>query len=139
MPRACAPRLSPTVEDLSDNIRSQRAATALTGFGLMVVERRVDTDFIGYCGLIGRDTTPDEPEMAYELLRAAQGHGYATEAACAGRDAAAATGRSRLWAGVRVWNTASLRVLNKLGFVSSGQMSEDLERGDTVLMTCHLA
>ncbi|MDQ1553605.1 MAG: hypothetical protein QOK46_683 [Microbacteriaceae bacterium] len=129
----------PTVEDLRDNIRSQLATTAVTGFGFMVVEGRLDKEFIGYCGLIARDATPDEPELAYELLRAAHGRGYATEAARAVRDAAAASRRSRLWAGVRVWNTASLRVLDKLGFVTSGQVSEDLERGDMVLMTCRLA
>jgi RimJ/RimL family protein N-acetyltransferase len=128
----------PTVEDLRASIRSQLASTALTDFGLMVVERRAEKDFIGYCGLIGRDATPEEPEVAYELLRAAHGRGYATEAVRAVQDAAAAAGRSRLWAGVRVWNIASLRVLNKLGFVSSGQVSEDLERGDMVLMTCRL-
>jgi RimJ/RimL family protein N-acetyltransferase len=49
------------------------------------------------------------------------------------------TGRSRLWAGVRVWNTASFRVLDKLGFESSGQMSDGLEHGDIVVMTCPLA
>jgi RimJ/RimL family protein N-acetyltransferase len=129
----------PTVEDLRDNIRSQLARTALTGIGLMAVERRDQNDVIGYCGLIDRDATPDEPEMAYELLRASHGNGYATEAARAVRDAAAATGRSRLWAAVRVWNSASLRVLGKIGFVSSGQVHQDPERGDTIFMTCRLA
>lgn len=128
----------PTVEDLRDNIRSQLIAGASTGFGLMVIERRVDNDFIGYCGLIVRISTPDEPELAYELLQAAFGHGYATEAARAVRDAAAHAGRLRLWAGVRVWNSASFRVLDKLGFVSAGQVIEDLEHGDMVLMTCAL-
>ncbi len=105
----------------------------------MAVERRLERDFIGYCGLIDRDATPGEPEIAYELFRAILGHGYATEAARAVRDAAAVTGRSRLWAGVRLCNTASLRVLTKLGFVSSGHVDEDAERGDMILMTCRLA
>jgi RimJ/RimL family protein N-acetyltransferase len=129
----------PTVADLRANIRSQLATTASNGFGLMAVERRAEGDFIGYCGLIARRDTPDEPELAYELLREFHGHGYATEAARAVRDAAAATGRARLWAGVRVWNAASFRVLDKLGFVPSGLVDEDPERGDMVLMTCRLA
>jgi RimJ/RimL family protein N-acetyltransferase len=104
----------------------------------MAVERRVENDFVGYCGLIAREATTDEPEIAYELLRGSHGCGYATEAARAVRDAAAATGRSRLWAGVRVWNAASLRVLDKIGFVPSGQVSKDNERGDLVWMTCIL-
>ncbi|MEO8748961.1 MAG: GNAT family N-acetyltransferase [Allobranchiibius sp.] len=128
----------PTVEDLRDNIRSELATTALTGFGLMAVEGRAERNFIGYCGLIGRDASPDQPELAYELLRAAHRRGYGTEAARAVLDAAAATGRSRLWAAVRVWNTASLRVLEKLGFVSSGQVNEDREHGDSVLLTRRL-
>jgi RimJ/RimL family protein N-acetyltransferase len=77
--------------------------------------------------------------MAFELLPEFHGRGYATEAGRAVRDAAAATGRSRLWAEVREWNSASLRVLDKLGFVSSGQRTDDPLRGDLILMTCRLA
>lgn len=129
----------PTVVDLRRSIRAQLAETARTGIGLMVVERLAEKDVIGYCGLVARDATPDEPEIAYELLHATHGHGYATEAARAVRDAAAASGWSRLWAGVRVWNIASLRVLGKIGFVSAGRIEEDSERGDLVLMTCRLS
>ena len=136
--RVVGPDGRPTVADLCENIRSQRAATARTGIGLFAVERLDESRFIGYCGLVTRDATPDEPEIAFELLREVHGNGYATEAARSVRDAAAATGRSRLWAGVRVWNTASFRVLAKLGFVSSGRVDEDPERGDLVLMTCRL-
>ena len=137
--RVIGPDGRPTVEDLCDNIRSQLLRTASTGIALMAVERREEKDFIGYCGLIGRAVSPEEPELAYELLRKAHGNGYATEAARAVRDAAAATGRSRLWAGVRAWNTASLRVLGKIGFVPSGRVEHDLERGDMILMMCRLA
>jgi RimJ/RimL family protein N-acetyltransferase len=42
--------------------------------------------------------------------------GYATEAARAVLDAAHATGRARIWATLRESNTASFRVLDKLGF-----------------------
>ena len=103
----------PTVDDLRENIRSQLADSARTGLSLLAVERRVENDFIGYCGLIGREATVEEPEIAYELLRRVHGYGYATEAARAVRDAARATGQTRLWAGVRGWNSASLRVLSK--------------------------
>lgn len=128
----------PTVGDLRGVIASHREA-ARTGLGLSVVERRADRHFLGYCGLLPRESTPQEPELVYELLRSAHGNGYATEAALAVRDAAAAAGRRRLWAGVRAWNAASLRVLDKLGFVPSGEVRPDPERGDLVLMTCRLA
>jgi hypothetical protein len=35
---------------------------------------------------------------------------------------------------VRVWNTASVRVLDKLGLVASSEVSEDLECGDSEVM-----
>ncbi len=128
----------PTVDDLRENIRSQLADSARTGLSLLAVERRVENAFIGYCGLIGREATVEEPEIAYELLRRVHGYGYATEAARAVRDAARATGQTRLWAGVRGWNSASLRVLSKIGFVASGEVSEARDRGDMVWMTCAL-
>ncbi|WP_378742859.1 GNAT family N-acetyltransferase [Nocardia brasiliensis] len=49
----------------------------------------------------------DEPELAYELAQRAHGYGYATEAARVVVEAAAGTGRRRLWATVREWNAAS--------------------------------
>ena len=73
--------------------------------GLLAVVRKGTADVIGYCGLVFHGNgSPDEPELAYELLQAAHGYGYATEA-----------GYPRLWAAVRDWNLASRRVLEKLG------------------------
>jgi RimJ/RimL family protein N-acetyltransferase len=106
----------PAVEDIRDRIVTQLAATAQTGIALLPVCRRVEGDFVGYCGLIIGRSTLDEPEIAYELLQRVHGHGYATEAARAVLDAAIATGRTRLWSTVGSWNSASLRVLEKLGF-----------------------
>jgi RimJ/RimL family protein N-acetyltransferase len=83
---------------------------------------------------VGRGSL-DEPEIAYELARRAHGHGYATEAARAVVEAAARTGRRRLWATVREWNAASLRVLEKLDFHRSDRVTEDPERGDSIWMT----
>jgi RimJ/RimL family protein N-acetyltransferase len=97
-------------------VEQQRRAKAL-GFGLYVIEVRAGSDPIGYCGLVVGRSTPDEPELAYELLRRAHGRGHATEAARAVVTAATDTGRARLWATVGPWNGPSLRVLDKLGFV----------------------
>ena len=105
------------------------------GLGLLPIERRDTGEFIGYCGLtVGRGSF-DEPEIAYELAQRAHGHGYATEAARAVVEAAANTGRHRLWATVREWNAASFRVLEKLDFYHSGRVTEDPVRGDSVWMT----
>jgi RimJ/RimL family protein N-acetyltransferase len=123
----------PTVADLPARIAAQLDTTATTGFGLMAVERLEQSDFIGYCGLVRRPATPDEPELAYELLRATHGYGYATEAARAVCDAAARAGRTRLWADVRDWNLGSIRVLDKLGFMAVGSL-----RGGVITMVRHL-
>ena len=74
-------------------------------------------EVFGYCGLVLGRTGLNEPEIAYELLPPMHNLGYATEAVAAVLPAARATGRSRLWSTVGAWNIASLRVLEKNGFV----------------------
>jgi RimJ/RimL family protein N-acetyltransferase len=59
------------------------------------------------------------------LLMRVHGRGYATEAAGAVLDAAIATGRKRLWATARTWNTPSFRVLEKLGFERDHVSADD--------------
>lgn len=127
----------PTLDDLRDRIAAGTAGQTDSGLGLLVVERLVEGDFIGYCGLLAGDRSEHEPELAYELARTAHGQGFATEAAAAVVDAARTAGRSRLWAGVRVWNAASFRVLEKLRFERS-EIVEDAEQGDLVMMTLRL-
>ncbi|MDX2968619.1 GNAT family N-acetyltransferase [Kribbella solani] len=85
--------------------------------------------------LIVGQATFDEPEIADELARRAHGHGYATEAARAMVDAAAGTGRRRLWATVREWNAPSFRALEKVGFERSARVTEDRERGNSIWLT----
>ena len=88
----------------------------------------------GYRGLVFHGNgAADEPELAYELLREAHGSGYATEAAEAVVAWADAAGYSRLWATVRDWNTASRRVLDKLGFRETGEIEHDEAHGDSLL------
>lgn len=73
--------------------------------------------------------------MTSQLAQRAHGYGYATEAALAVVEAAAGTGRRRLWATVREWNAASFRVLEKLDFYHSGRVTADPDRGDSIWMT----
>jgi RimJ/RimL family protein N-acetyltransferase len=123
---------TPTPERARESIENL-TRTAATGLALLPIRRRDEGDFIGYCGLIIGRSTFEEPEIAYELLRRAHGHGYATEAARAVVHAAAATGRARLWSTVRTWNTPSFRVLDKLGF-EQDHVSPD-EGGELVWLT----
>ena len=92
---------------------------------MLPICRRLEGDFIGYCGLIVGRSSIDEPEIAYELFQRAHGRGYATEAARAVLDAAIATGRTRLWATVGSWNTPSFRVLEKLAFIRDHVTTKD--------------
>ncbi|MFI6925822.1 GNAT family N-acetyltransferase [Nonomuraea spiralis] len=124
----------PTVED----VRNWLVANPLTadpGLGLLAIELRDTGEFIGYCGLTVGQGSFDEPEIAYELAQRAHGHGYATEAARVVLEAAIRTGRRRLWATVREWNTPSFRVLEKLGFHRSDRIDEDVEHGNSIWMT----
>jgi RimJ/RimL family protein N-acetyltransferase len=105
-----------TVDAARERISNLLATSARIGIALLPICRRIEGDFIGYCGLVVGRSTIDEPEIAYELFRRAHGRGYATEAARAVLDAANQTGRERLWSTVGAWNTPSLRVLEKLGF-----------------------
>ena len=128
----------PTVEEMRGwLVANPRGAEP--GLGLLPIERRDTGEFIGYCGLIVGEGSFDEPEIAYELAKRAHGNGYATEAARAVVEAAALTGRRRLWATVREWNAPSFRVLEKLGFEYSGRVTADPERGDSIWMTRALA
>jgi RimJ/RimL family protein N-acetyltransferase len=132
--RRIDPAGRPTVEDLATQIR---AAHEESGPGLLAVERKGTADVIGYCGLVFHGNgSPDEPELAYELLRTAQGHGYATEAGRAVVTWVGEAGYRRLWATVRDWNVASRRVLEKLGFRETGRVEPDAVHGDSLLTVC---
>ncbi len=126
----------PTVEDVARWIEDAAEPSTL---GLPVLELKGSGDVIGYCGLIAGSQVPDdEPELAFELLRRAWGHGYATEAAWAVLGWAQESGYERLWATVRAWNDASLRVLAKVGFTESGRVEPDAVHGDSLFLTREL-
>ena len=107
---------TPTLEEATARLARFRDLTIEIGIGALTICRRAEGDTIGYCALIVGRASLDEPEIAYELLQRFHGQGYATEAAAALVEVAAATGRRRLWSTVGTWNTASLRVLEKVGF-----------------------
>jgi len=121
----------PTVEDIAAQIRAEREEP---GPGILAVERKGTADVIGYCGLtVHGNGSPDEPELAYELLRAAHGCGYATEAGRAVATWASEAGYRRLRAEVWDWNVASRRVLEKLGFREAGRVEPGSVDGHSLL------
>lgn len=126
----------PTLAELEESIRTTPPSSSL---GLLAVERKATSDVIGYCGLIdsGRGSAR-EPELAFELLRRVWRQGYATEAAFAVIDWATSSGYPRLWATVWDWNTASRRVLAKVGFTETGRKEVDAVHGTTLFTTRQL-
>lgn len=126
----------PTLEDVTLQIRAESTDA---GTALLAVERKDLGDVIGYCGLVTGDQLPSsEPELAFELLRAAHNRGYATEAASAVVEWARDEGFTRLWASVWDWNAPSRRVLEKLGFRDSGLAGRTSEHGRTLMMVLDL-
>ena len=121
-----------TLAEAQQRLAEQHVQARESGIGFLAITRRTEGDPIGYCGLLVGRASFDEPEIAYELLRRAHGHGYATEAARAVLDAAFATGRRRLWATVGAWNAPSFRVLEKIGFRRDRIVTD--ERGELVYM-----
>lgn len=126
--RKIGPDGRPTVEDVAAHLRAECEQ------GILAIERKDTLDVIGYCGLIfDGNGAPDEPELVYELLQAAHGRGYATEAGRAVVAWVGAAGYRRVWAGVREWNIASRRVLEKLGFRVTDHVDPDPIHGDSLL------
>ena len=124
-----------TVADLEESIRNHQSSS----IGLLAVERKAGEDVIGYCGLVESGRGADgEPELAFELLRRVWRQGYATEAASAVLDWARSAGYERVWATVWDWNTASRRVLAKLGFTETGRREVDAVHGTTLFTTIRL-
>lgn len=122
----------PTIIELENQIRDRPSS-------LLAAERKDVGDVIGYCGLVYTEKgAPGEPELAFELLRRVWSQGYATEAAMAVLDWARTTGHRRLWATVWDWNTASRRVLEKLGFTETERTEVDAVHGTKLFTTLRL-
>ena len=104
-----------TREDAVRWIEWQERNYAEHDFGLWVVETH-DGDFVGDCGLTMQDVegTP-HVEVGYHVVPAMRRRGYATEAASAVRDCAAAAGVEHLVALIRPENLPSQGVARGLG------------------------
>ncbi|MEL7199217.1 MAG: GNAT family N-acetyltransferase [Pseudomonadota bacterium] len=96
-------------------------------FARFLVTRAADAEVLG---TIGIDPSPtDEPELGYWIAREHWGHGYATEAGRGVIKIAQVLGHNRLVASHFLDNPASGKVLRKLGFVATGDVSERFSLG----------
>jgi RimJ/RimL family protein N-acetyltransferase len=92
----------------------------------VAVDRLPDEAFIGWCSLNRWNPDHRTASLGYCFDAAAWGHGYATEAARALLGWAFDTlDLNRVQALTDTRNTASARVLEKLGFVREGRLRED--------------
>lgn len=124
-----------TVEQACARIAAMHALTRDHGIGAYVLRPRDGDAPVGYAAVIIGRRTAEEPELAYELLPEAHGRGYAAEAARVVLSAAFSTGRRRVWATVRPWNSASLRVLDKLGGFTLDRTTTD-DQGQVLWFVC---
>jgi RimJ/RimL family protein N-acetyltransferase len=124
-----------TEAEARSRIAAMHELTSAYGIGAYVLRPRNGGAPAGYAAIVIGRGTVEEPEIAYELLPHAQGRGYATEAASAVLAAAFATGRSRIWATIRPWNAASLRVLDKLGGFHQVRTTSD-DQGQLLWFAC---
>ncbi len=106
-----------TLEDAHSYLeKGPLASYAEHGIGLWRVSLQESGETIGMCGLLRRDTLP-AIDLGYAFLARHWGHGYALEAAAASLDfARRELAANRVLAIVAPANSASLRLLAKLGF-----------------------
>lgn len=105
-------------------IRVTERNYATRGYGMSAMASRSDGAVVGFCGLVHPGGQP-EVELKYALRRSHWGQGLATEAARGmleyGRQA---FGIERVIATIAPQNTASARVLMKLGMVHIDERAE---------------
>jgi RimJ/RimL family protein N-acetyltransferase len=106
-----------TRSEAQDWITRNRRRYCDHGFGLWIMNRRDNGEFVGDCGLTYQHVDGvDELEVGYHVRTDMQGNGYATEAAAASRDFARdVLGASRLIAIINPQNLPSQRVAAKIG------------------------
>jgi RimJ/RimL family protein N-acetyltransferase len=108
-------------DEAAANARFDRyvAAQARDGFGKWSLRRRDDGAFLGWCGVSPIwGMLPPAPglEIGWRMVRAAWGHGYATEAASASlADIFARTDADEVISFTLPTNTRSLAVMGRLG------------------------
>ncbi|HEX4298463.1 MAG TPA: GNAT family protein [Devosia sp.] len=117
-----------TREDCAEAVRSRAGQIAFAGDGdkiLLAVERQSDARLIGEVSLIWRSVTDQQAEIGYVLHPDGQRQGFATEAAAALVDFGfRMVGLHRIYARCDARNTASARVMERLGMSQEAHFRE---------------
>jgi [ribosomal protein S5]-alanine N-acetyltransferase len=102
-------------------IRDSEALFERRGMGLWLTHDRTSRALVGFCGFLEFPAIHPEPELVYALLERYACRGYATEMARASiAHARTRGGFHDIVTSVDEINTASLRILEKLGFERRG-------------------
>ena len=107
------------------HLRKAREPAVETGWLQFGVERRADGALLGTCSLFDHHADSRRAELGYFLGRPYWGQGFAHEAATAMIEHAfGPMNLNRIEADVDPRNVASVRLLERLGFVREGLMRE---------------
>jgi [ribosomal protein S5]-alanine N-acetyltransferase len=102
-------------------IRASEKRFATLGLGLWLARHKQTGELIGFCGFIDLPEAAEGPELVYALSARFTARGLGTEMARAAIDEARRTAPSiPILASVDAVNLASLRILEKVGFVRTG-------------------
>jgi RimJ/RimL family protein N-acetyltransferase len=101
----------------AERIADSRASFANCGVGLWIARDRKTGEAIGFCGFLELGEPGVEQQLVYAVLESRTGQGLATEMAAACIARARAAGFNSVSAGVDAVNVASVRLLERLGFV----------------------
>jgi RimJ/RimL family protein N-acetyltransferase len=104
-----------TRQDTWQRLASDAGHWLLQGYGRLAMDEKATGAFVGYCGPAFPLGFP-EPELGWGLIPAAQGRGFATEAArCARNYAYGPLGLKTLISLIAPENLPSIRVVERLG------------------------
>lgn len=111
-----------THEWCANAIAISRRTFADDGVGLWLTYPAGNDEPVGLCGFWAFQELGPELQLLYAFTEPNIGRGYATEAAMALVTAARAAGMTEIVSAVDEPNTASIRILEKLGFERTGSV-----------------
>jgi [ribosomal protein S5]-alanine N-acetyltransferase len=129
-----------TRDDAQEYIRSgPMASYERFGFGLFLAARREDGVALGICGLLKRESLPDV-DVGFAFLPRYWSNGYAFESASAVLSYGKKTfGLTRIVAITSPDNTASIRVLERLGMSFESMIRLEGDGPEVRLFACEVS
>jgi RimJ/RimL family protein N-acetyltransferase len=105
----------------AERIEASQALFARRNVGIWLVDESATGALVGFCGFLELPSVHPEPQLVYALFESFTGRGYATEMArTAIAHARTQPGFDEIIGAVDEPNTASIRVLEKVGFEVTG-------------------